>query len=66
MADAVILKTVKSPYLCNCVTDFDEIWHGDACWSPAPNVKFKIFNFRQSYMADRSYLAIEKLLKYTL
>jgi len=27
---AVILKTAKSPYLCNRLTDFDEIWHGDA------------------------------------
>jgi len=25
-----ILKTVKSLYLCNRLTDFDEIWHGDA------------------------------------
>jgi len=31
MADAAILKkTVKSPYLCNRLTDFDEIWHNDA------------------------------------
>jgi len=21
---------VKSPYLSNCLTDFDKIWHGDA------------------------------------
>ena len=27
---AAILKTVKSPYFCNRLTDFDEIWHGDA------------------------------------
>jgi len=46
---AATLKTVKSSYLCNRSTNFDEIWHGDACWSPAPNV---IFNFRQYYMAD--------------
>ena len=25
-------KTVKSPYLSNRLTDFDEIWHGDADW----------------------------------
>jgi len=25
-----ILKTVKSPYLCNRLIDFDEIWHDDA------------------------------------
>ena len=24
---AAMLKTVKSPYLCNRLTDFDEIWH---------------------------------------
>jgi len=23
---AAILKTVKSPFLCNLLTDFDEIW----------------------------------------
>jgi len=23
------LKTVKSPHLCNRLTDFDEIWHDD-------------------------------------
>jgi len=27
---AAILKTVKSPYLGNRLTDFDEIWHADA------------------------------------
>jgi len=27
---AVILKTVKSPYLGNRLTDFDEIWQNDA------------------------------------
>ena len=59
---AAILKTVKSPYLCNRVTDFDEIWHGDACWSPAPDVgpKVQIFKFRQSYMADRCHQANRK------
>jgi len=30
MAEAAILKTVKSPYLSNRLTDFDEIWHADA------------------------------------
>jgi len=38
---ATILKTVKSPYLCNRLTDFDEIWHGDAYWSSEPGVKLK-------------------------
>jgi len=27
---AAILKTVKPPYLCNRLTDFDEIWQKDA------------------------------------
>jgi len=31
---AAILKTVKSPYLHNRLTDFDEIWHDDADWPP--------------------------------
>ena len=31
---AAILKTVKSPYLCSRLTDFDEIWHNDAHWPP--------------------------------
>jgi len=30
MADGRHLKTVKSSYLSNRWTDFDEIWHGDA------------------------------------
>jgi len=32
MAEVAILKTVKSPYLRNRLTDFDEIWHADADW----------------------------------
>jgi len=49
---AAILKTVKLQYLCRYLTVFDKIWHDDACWSPAPDVKFTFFNFRPSYMAD--------------
>ena len=43
---AAILKTVKSPYLdCNRLTDFDEIWHGDAYCPPTAGrpLKFPIF-----------------------
>jgi len=46
MADAAILKkTVKSPYLRNRLTDFDEIWHNDVDWPPTGNIslKFRIF-----------------------
>jgi len=41
----VILKTEKSPYLCNLLTDFDSIGHGDAGLSPALGVKFKFLIF---------------------
>jgi len=38
-------KTVKSPYLCNRLTDFDEIWYSDACWPLTADLplKFRIF-----------------------
>ena len=42
---AAILKTVTSSYLCNLLTDFDKIWHGDACWSPVLDVKLKFLTF---------------------
>jgi len=44
-----ILKTVKSPYLCNLLKDFDEIWRGDACLCPALGVKFKCLIFEILY-----------------
>ena len=42
---AAIFKTVKSPYLCNRLTDFDEIWYSDAYWPHAADLplKFRIF-----------------------
>ena len=42
---AAILKKVKLPYLCNRLTDFDEIWHVDACSPPSVDrpLKFRIF-----------------------
>ena len=38
-------KTVKSPYICNRLTDFDEIWHDDAHSSLTADrpLKFRIF-----------------------
>ena len=42
---AAILKTVKPTYICNRLTGFDEIWHNDAYWSPAPDVKFNFLVF---------------------
>ena len=45
MADGAILKTVKSPYVCNRLTNFDEIWHDDAYWPPTTErpLIFRIF-----------------------
>jgi len=38
-------KTVKSPYICNRLMDFDEIWHDDAYLPLTKNrqLKFQIF-----------------------
>jgi len=41
MADAANMKTVKSPYLRNRLTDFDEIWHSDADWPPTGDTPLK-------------------------
>jgi len=37
-------KTVKSPYISNRLTDFDEIWNCDANWLPTGDrpLKFRI------------------------
>ena len=42
---AAIVKTVKSPYVRNRLTDFDEIWHDDANCPPTGDraLKFRIF-----------------------
>jgi len=37
-------KTVKSPYLCNRVTDFDEIWRGNET-APYSGLTVKMSNF---------------------
>ena len=45
-------QTVKWPYLCNRLTDFDEIWQGDACWPlSAQPATVSISNFWISKMA---------------
>ena len=43
------MKTVKSPYLRNRLTDFDEIWHVDADWPPTGDtpLKFRMFQKKQ-------------------
>ena len=43
---ADILKIVKSPYLRNRWTEFDEIWHGDADWPPTWDRALKIRIFQ--------------------
>jgi len=35
----------KLRYLCNCFTDFDEIWHGDAPGTPASHQLLKLTEF---------------------
>ena len=47
---AAILRTVKSPYLCSRLTDFDEIWHDDAHGPPTAErrLKFRIFENNRS------------------
>jgi len=34
-------KNIKSPYLCDRSTDFDEIWHADSHWSVAADQSLK-------------------------
>jgi len=63
---ATILKTVNSPYFCNLLTDFYEMWHNDAYWFLAPDVKFKFVIFDNLLRRTAAILRIEKLLKYTL
>jgi len=45
---AAILKTVKSPYLCNRLNDFDEMWHDDAHWPPTADRPLKFWIFENS------------------
>jgi len=47
---AANMKTVKSPYLRNRLTEFDEIWHGDADWPPTGDTPLK-FRIKKNKMA---------------
>ena len=51
MAEAAILKTVKSPYLSKRLTDFDEIWQADADWPPTGDRSLKFSIFQKNKMA---------------
>jgi len=39
--DRHIEKNVKSPYICDCLTDFDEIWRDYAYWPLAADQPLK-------------------------
>ena len=56
MADVAILKTVKSPYRSNRLTDFDEIWHADADWPPTGDRSLKFSNFQKKQDGGGRYL----------
>jgi len=58
---AAILKTVKSPYLCNRLTDFDEIWHDDVHGLFTSDRPLKISNFWKSNMSAATILKITKI-----
>jgi len=60
---AAILKTGKSPYLCNRLTDFDEIWHSDAYWPPTGDVR-KIFEFLKIYDGGGRHLEKSQKSRY--
>jgi len=44
----ILKKTVKSPYLCSHLTDFDEIWYSDEYWPLTPHrpLKIRIFEIQ--------------------
>jgi len=65
MADGYFEKTIKSPYLSNHLTDFDEIWHSEAIWHPTGDrpLKFRIFQkprWRQSLSWKTTKIAISQ------
>jgi len=45
------LKTVKSPYVRNRLTNFDEIWHDYADWPPTGDTPLKFRIFQKNKMA---------------
>jgi len=61
---AAVLKTVISPYLCNLLADFHEIWYSNAYWSPMPDVKFNFVIYDNLMWRRTAIWRIEKLLKY--
>ena len=53
-------KTVKSPYLCNRLIDFDEIWYSDAHWHHTVDLPLKFPIFWKSKMAAAAILKNHK------
>jgi len=45
---AILKKNIKSPYLCDCSTDFDEIWQAEAHWPLTVDqvLKFRILEIQ--------------------
>ena len=40
---AILKETVKLPYLCNRLTEFNEIWQGDAHWPLTADQRLKFW-----------------------
>jgi len=59
---AAILKTVKSPYLRNCLTDIDEIWHVDADGPYTAERPLKFRFFKKTKIAAAAILKISKIV----
>jgi len=58
---AAILKPVKWPYLSNRLTDFDEIWRGEADWLSTGYRPLKFRIFLKTNMAAAAILKITKI-----
>jgi len=56
---AILKKNIKSPYLCDRSTDFDEIWHADSHWSVAADQSYNV-EFLKSKMAAAAILKNHK------
>ena len=64
MAEAAILKkNVKSPYLCNRLTDFDEIWHADPDWPPYRGHIVKFVNLKKTNIHVEKLSSLDMVLE---
>ena len=52
---ASILKNPLNRHICKRLTDFDEIWQGDAHWLPTENLPL-VWNFAKSKMTAATIL----------